>query len=92
MRSIILVTFSAMLVASCGAGGSPSTSKPSAYGVAVSWDKNRKSFSGTAGSAWTEEDLRSDKNGGICGADHSLRDLNVSRQENGTLAFTGRCV
>lgn len=83
MRSVLMLGFSVFVLASCSTGTSDGE---------VNLTFKGGSFSGKAGSNWTDQELRDNAFGVLCDGDRKVADLTISRDANGTATISGKCV
>ncbi|PRY93456.1 hypothetical protein BCF33_2324 [Hasllibacter halocynthiae] len=85
MRAAILAPALLSLAACAGGGGGPA---PNEMNVTQS---GGGTFSGVAGSGWTDEELRENAFGVLCPAGRPVTELSVERAPDGSARFGGRC-
>ncbi|MDP2581436.1 hypothetical protein Q8W37_15980 [Shimia thalassica] len=83
MKKVIIPLMAVGFVAACG--GAPSNNQ-------MTVDRDGANFSGTAGSDWTDQDLRTNAFAALCPKDQKVANLIVSRDEKGVAKFSGTCV
>jgi hypothetical protein len=83
MRAVLMFGASMIVLTACSSGTSEGQ-------VSVSYDNG--AFSGKAGSNWSDEELRSNSFGVLCGEDGKVADLAISRDSKGVATISGKCV
>ena len=83
MRAVLMFGASVFVLTACSSGTSEGQ-------VSVSYDNG--AFSGKAGSNWSDEELRNNSFGILCGKDGKVTDLVISRDDKGVATISGKCV
>lgn len=85
MKSISLVLLATLALAACDAS---STGSLAANELSVNYEGDN--FAGIAGAGWSDEDLRDNAFGAVCG-DRNVTAISITRNSSGGAEFTGTC-
>ena len=83
MLRLVVLAFPVLFLAACG-GSAPASNQ-------LNVDQTSTGFSGTAGSDWSDEELRSNAFGALCNGDQQVVNLQIVRDADGVARFSGNC-